>query len=59
MDVSSPKAIFFLPWVLELFQKYEIVNTTAMKTATGRINFIMILKIIRIDIKNHLIYYFR
>ena len=50
MAVSSPKAIFFLPWVLELFQKYEIVNTTAMKTAIGRINFIMILKIIRIDI---------
>ena len=41
MAVSSPKAIFFLPRALELFQKYEIPNTTAMNTEIGSINFII------------------
>ena len=39
--VSSPKASLFLPWALELFQKYEIPKTTAMNVAIGSINFII------------------
>ena len=57
--IIKPKAIFFLPFELELVQKYEIPNTTAMNTATGSINFIISSQIICIDIQNHLIYYFR
>ena len=53
------KAIIFFPLELELVQKYEIPKTAAINTAMGRINFIMSIKIIRIDIQNHLIYYFR
>ena len=48
--IIKPKAIIFLPLELELVQKYEIPKTAAMNTTMGRINFIMIIKIIRIDI---------
>ena len=48
--IIKPKAIIFLPFELELVQKYEIPKTAAINTAMGRINFIMFNKIIRIDI---------
>ena len=57
--IIKPRAIIFLTFELELVQKYEIPYTATINITTGRINFIMILKIIRIDIKNHLLYYFR
>ncbi len=48
--VIKLKVIIFFPFELELVQKYEIPKTAAINTAMGRINFIMIIKIIRIDI---------
>ena len=39
--IIKPKAIIFLPFELELVQKYEIPNTTAINTTMGRINFII------------------
>ena len=53
----KPKVIIFLPFKLELVQKYEIPYTVAINTTMGRINLIICLKIICIDILNHLIYY--
>ena len=55
--IIKPKAIIFLPFELELVQKYEIPYTAAINTTIGRINLIISFKIIRIDIENHLIYY--
>ena len=48
--IIKPRAIIFLPFELELVQKYEIPKTATINTTMGRINFIIILKIIRIDI---------
>ena len=48
--IIKPRAIIFLTFELELVQKYEIPYTATINITTGRINFIMILKIIRIDI---------
>ena len=48
--IIKPKAIIFLPFELELVQKYEIPKTAAINIAIGSINFIMIIKIILIDI---------
>jgi len=43
--IIKPKAIIFLPFELELVQKYEIPYTAAINTAMGRINLIMVLKL--------------
>ena len=48
--IIKPEAIIFLPFELELVQKYEIPKTAAINTAMGRINLIMILETICIDI---------
>ncbi len=48
--IIKPIVIIFLPFELELVQRYEIPYTTAINVAMGRINFIMSNKIIRIDI---------
>ena len=48
--IIKPRVIIFLPFELELVQKYEIPYTTAINAAMGRINFIMNNKIILIDI---------
>ena len=45
----KPIDIIFLPFELELVQKYEIPYTAAINTAIGRINLIMRLQIILID----------
>ena len=44
------KVIIFLLFELELVQKYEIPYTAPINTTIGRINLIIIFKIIRIDI---------
>ena len=46
----KPIDIIFLPLEPEFVQKYEIPITAAINTAMGRINLIIIFKIIRIDI---------
>ena len=46
----KPIAIIFLPLEPEFVQKYEIPYTAAINTAIGRINLIMRLQIILIDI---------
>jgi hypothetical protein len=46
----KPKVIIFLPSELELVHKYEIPYTVAINTTMGRINLIICLKIICIDI---------
>ena len=46
----KPKVIIFLPFELELVHKYEIPYTVAKNTTMGRINLIIFLKIICIDI---------
>ena len=48
--IIKPKAIIFLPFELELVQKYEIEYTAAINTTIGRINLIISFKIILIDI---------
>ena len=48
--IIKPKAIIFLPFELELVQKYEIPKTAAINTTKGRINLIINFKIICIDI---------
>ena len=48
--IIKPKAIIFLPFELELVQKYEIPYTAAKNTTTGRIILIIRFKIITIDI---------
>ena len=48
--ITKPEAINFLPFVLELVQKYEIPYTAAINMAMGKINLIMSFKIILIDI---------
>ena len=47
--IIKPKAIIFLPFELELVQKYEIPYTAAINTTIGRINLIISFKIICID----------
>ena len=39
--IIEPKAIIFLPFGLELVQKYEIPYTATINTTMGRINFII------------------
>ena len=39
--IIKPEAIIFLPFELELVQKYEIPYTAAINTTMGRINFII------------------
>ena len=48
--IIKPRVIIFLPFELELVQKYEIPYTAAINTTIGRINLIISFKIIRIDI---------
>ena len=43
--IIKPKAIIFLPFELELVQKYEIPYTAAINTTIGRINLIISLKL--------------
>ena len=43
--IIKPKAIIFLPFELELVQKYEIPYTAAINTTIGRINLIMTKKL--------------
>ena len=48
--IIKPKPIIFLPFKLELVQKYEIPYIAAINNTIGRINLIISFKIIRIDI---------
>ena len=48
--IIKARAIIFLPFELEFVQKYEIPKTATINIMMGRINLIMIFKIIRIDI---------
>ena len=48
--IIKPRAIIFLPFELEPVKKYEIPYTAAINITIGRINLIIIFKIIRIDI---------
>ena len=48
--IIKPKAIIFLPFKIELVQKYEIPYTATINITIGRINLIIRFKIIRIDI---------
>ena len=48
--IIKPIGIIFLPFELELVQKYEIPYTAAINTTIGKINLIIRFIIIRIDI---------